>query len=109
MSNANLLLDLDFYCDGWRDDPEILNSINDDGLIFDLAISFFSSNPSWMDDCVPAAIRFQLDWLANLFEDDTGNDFVEETRKWIFRYISGSIVSSLLHWESNRYVGVDYE
>lgn len=100
--------ELDFGYDGWREDSDILNTIKSQGLVDSLAMSFFEANPGWMDECVPAAVRFQLEWLANLFGDTSGNDLIEETRYQIFRYISESVVAGLLHWESNG-GGFDYE
>lgn len=101
--------ELDFAYEGWREDSSILITIKHHGLRDTLAMSFFEAQPSWMDDCVPAAIKFQIEWLANLFGDTSGNEFVEETQHQIFRYIGGAVVSNLLHWESNFDCGVDYD
>ena len=93
--------ELDFCYDNWRESPDVLLDIKDERLIETLVSTFFIENPSWMGECVPAAITFDLEWICSLFGDTSDNEFIEETKRQILRYTCGAIVGGLLHWESN--------
>jgi len=93
------LYDID---ENWKNNPNALIELKDERMKNKIAVSFFQKNQSWLDECVPAAINFQLEWICHLFEDDSGIEFVESTQKQIFRYIHDEVVLNLIHREENR-------
>jgi hypothetical protein len=85
MTIDEVLAYLDEFHPDWR--SHWLQGKVDEFAMDAIAFSFFKSNPSWIDDVVPAIIIGKMEWLVTVFDPLVSDPLRDLTKNAIFDYI----------------------